>query len=60
VKSSFQALMALVVRDLHTRDAKALTELVVKLRGLRSVFWVDCDLLEAVIRRVDRALRGRS
>jgi len=60
VKSSFQELMALVARDLHTKDAEALADLVVKLRALRSVFKVDCDLLEAVIRRVERALRGRS
>lgn len=60
MKSSFQELKGLVARDLHTKDGEALAELVVKLRGLRSVFKVDCDLLEAVIRRVERALRGRS
>jgi hypothetical protein len=60
MKSSFQELMALVARDLQAKDAEALVELLVELRGLRSVFEADRDLLEAVIRRVEQALRGRS
>lgn len=60
MKSSFQELMTLVARDLQARDAEALVELLVKLRGLRSVFEADRDLLEAVIRRVEQALRSRS
>jgi hypothetical protein len=60
MKSSFQELMTLVARDLQAKDAEALVELLVKLRGLRSVFEADRDLLEAVIRRVEQALRGRS
>jgi hypothetical protein len=60
MKSSFQELMTLVARDLQAKDAEALVELLVELRGLRSVFEADRDLLEAVIRRVEQALRGRS
>lgn len=60
MKSSFQELMTLVARDLQAKDAEALVELLAKLRGLRSVFEADRDLLEAVIRRVEQALRGRS
>ena len=60
MKSSFQELMALVARDLQAKDADALVELLAKLRGLRSVFEADRDLLEAVIRRVEQALRVRS
>jgi hypothetical protein len=60
MKSSFQELMTLVARDLQAKDAEALVELLVKLRGLRSVFEADRDLLEAVIRRVEQALHGRS
>ena len=60
MKSSFQELMTLVARDLQAKDAEALVELLVKLRSLRSVFKADRDLLEAVIRRVEQALRGRS
>jgi hypothetical protein len=52
--------MTLVARDLQAKDAEALVELLVELRGLRSVFEADRDLLEAVIRRVEQALRGRS
>ncbi len=60
MKSSFQELMTLVARHLQAKDAEALVELLVKLRGLCSVFEADRDLLEAVIRRVEQALRGRS
>ena len=60
MKSSFQDLMTLVARDLQAKDAEALVELLVNLRGLRSVFKADRDLLEAVIRRVEQALRARS
>jgi hypothetical protein len=60
MKSSFQELMALVARDLQAKDAASLAELLERLRGLRSVFEADRDLLEAVIRRVEQALRGRS
>ena len=60
MKSSFQELMALVAIDLRARDHWALTELAATLRALRSTFKADRDLLEAVIRRVERALRGRS
>ena len=60
MKSSFQELMVLVARDLQAKDAASLADLLERLRGLRSVFEADRDLLEAVIRRVEQALRGRS
>jgi hypothetical protein len=60
MRSSFQELMALVARGLQTKEDAALLEPLATLCGLRRVFRTDRDLLEAVIRRVKRALRGRS
>jgi hypothetical protein len=60
MKSSFQELMELVARDIESKDAAALITLLEKLIGLRESFKRDRDLLEAVIRRVERQLRGRS
>jgi hypothetical protein len=59
MKSSFQELMALVARELDRRDDAARLELLAQLCGLRRAFRTDRDLLEAAIRRVKRALRGR-
>ncbi len=59
MKSSFQELMALVGRELDRREDAGRLELLAQLCGLRRVFETDRDLLEAVIRRVKRALRGR-
>ena len=60
MKSSFQELMELVARDIESKDEAALVVLLEKLVGLRESFKRDRDLLEAVIRRVDRQLRARS
>ena len=60
MKSSFQELMELVARDIESKDNVALIELLDRLIGLRQSFKRDRDLLEAVIRRVERQLRGRS
>jgi hypothetical protein len=60
MKSSFQELMALVAKDIESKDEAALITLLEKLIGLRKSFERDRDLLEAVIRRVERQLRGRS
>ena len=60
MKSSFQELMELVARDLESKDDAALVALLEQLVGLRESFKRDRDLLEAVIRRVERQLRARS
>lgn len=60
MKSSFQELMELVARDIESKDEAALVALLEKLVGLRESFKRDGDLLEAVIRRVERQLRARS
>ncbi len=60
MKSSFQELMELVARDIESKDEPALVALLEKLVGLRESFKRDRDLLEAVIRRVQRQLRARS
>jgi hypothetical protein len=60
MKSSFQELMALVAKDIESKDDAALITLLERLIGLRKSFKRDRDLLEAVIRRVERQLRGRS
>jgi hypothetical protein len=60
MKSSFQELMELVARDIESKDEAALVVLLEKLVGLRESFNRDRDLLEAVIRRVERQLRARS
>jgi len=60
MKSSFQELMALVARDVEAKDETALLALLERLVGLRESFQRDRDLLEAVIRRVELQLRGRS
>ena len=60
MKSSFQELMELVARDIESKDEAALVVLLEKLVGLRESFNRDSDLLEAVIRRVERQLRARS
>ena len=60
MKSSFQELMDLVARDVESKDEAALMALLEKLIGLRASFKRDRDLLEAVIRRVERQLRARS
>ena len=60
MKSSFQELMELVARDIESKDEAALVALLEQLVGLRESFKRDCDLLEAVIRRVERQLRARS
>jgi len=60
MKSSFQELMELVARDIESKDDVALIALLDRLIGLRKSFKRDRDLLEAVIRRVERQLRGRS
>jgi hypothetical protein len=60
MKSSFQELMELVARDIESKDDVALIALLERLIGLRKSFKRDRDLLEAVIRRVERQLRGRS
>ena len=60
MKSSFQELMELVAKDVESKDETALIALLEKLVVLRESFKRDRDLLEAVIRRVERQLRGRS
>ena len=60
MKSSFQELMELVARDIDSKDEAALVALLEKLVRLRESFKRDRDLLEAVIRRVERQLRARS
>ena len=60
MKSSFQELMELVARDIESKDNVALIALLDRLIGLRESFEQDRDLLEAVIRRVEWQLRGRS
>ena len=60
MKSSFQELMALVAKDVESKDDAALIALREKLIGLRASFKRDRDLLEAVIRRVEQQLRARS
>jgi hypothetical protein len=60
MKSSFQELMELVAKDIESKDAASLIALLEKLIGLRASFKRDRDLLEAVIRRVERELRARS
>ena len=60
MKSSFQELMELVARDIESKDEAALVVLLEKLVGLRESFKRDRDLLETVIRRVERQLRARS
>ena len=60
MKSSFQELMELVAKDIVSKDEAALITLLERLIGLRKSFKRDRDLLEAVIRRVERQLRGRS
>jgi hypothetical protein len=59
MKSSFQELMELVARDIESKNEAALVALLEKLVGLRESFKRDRDLLEAVIRRVERQLRAR-
>jgi hypothetical protein len=60
MKSSLQELMGLVAKDIESKDEVALIALLEKLIGLRESFKHDRDLLEAVIRRVERELRARS
>jgi hypothetical protein len=60
MKSSFQELMELVAKDIESKDDVSLIALLEKLIGLRASFKRDRDLLEAVIRRVERQLRARS
>jgi hypothetical protein len=60
MKSSFQELMGLVANDIESKDQAALIALLERLYRLRDSFKRDRDLLEAVIRRVQRQLRGRS
>ena len=60
MKSSFQELMELVAKDIEVKDETALLALLERLVGLRESFQRDRDLLEAVIRRVEVQLRGRS
>ena len=60
MKSSFQELMELVAKDIESKDEASLIALLEKLIGQRESFKRDRDLLEAVIRRVERQLRGRS
>jgi len=59
MKSSFQELMALVARDVDSKSDHALLALLAQLIGLRESFQRDHDLLEAVIRRVERQLEAR-
>lgn len=58
-KSSFQELMDLVARDVESKDRESLVALLEKLVGLRSSFDQDRDLLEAVIRRIQKAIGSR-
>ena len=60
MKSSFQELIELVARDVESKDETSLLTLLERLIGLRASFKRDRDLLEAVIRRVERQLRARS
>jgi hypothetical protein len=60
MRSSFQELMELVARDVEARERTSLLDLLATLCGLRRIFERDRDLLEAVILRVEQALRGRS
>ena len=60
MKSSFQELMELVAKDVESKDETSLLALLERLIGLRASFKRDRDLLEAVIRRVERQLRARS
>ena len=60
MKSSFQELMELVAKDVESKDQEALIALLERLYNLRDAFRRDRDLLETVIRRVERQLRGRS
>jgi hypothetical protein len=59
-KSSFQELMELVAAHVESRSADDLLAIHEKLMQLREVFERDRDLLEAVIRRIEEALRERS
>ena len=62
MKSSFRELMELVAKDIESRDQAALIALLERLYLLRDSdsFKRDRDLLETVIRRVERQLRARS
>lgn len=60
LKSSFQELMELVADQVESKEPAELAALYKRLKDLRAVFHQDRDLLEAVIRRVERALRSRS
>lgn len=60
MKSSFQELMELVARDVESKSQASLIELLERLYRLRDSFKRDRDLLDTVIRRVERQLRGRS
>ena len=60
MKSSFQELMDLVARDVESKSQASLIELLERLYRLRDSFKRDRDLLDTVIRRVERQLRGRS
>ena len=60
MKSSFQELMDLVARDVESKSRTSLIELLERLYRLRDSFKRDRDLLDTVIRRVERQLRGRS
>lgn len=60
MKSSFQELMELVAKDVESKGKASLIELLERLYRLRDSFKRDRDLLDTVIRRVERQLRGRS
>ena len=60
MKSSFQELMELVAKDVESKGQASLIELLERLYRLRDSFKRDRDLLDTVIRRVERQLRGRS
>ena len=53
-KSSYQELLELVAENIASKDEQQLAELHEKLVALRTVFDNDRDLLESVIRRIER------
>lgn len=57
MKSSFQELIELVTRNIESKDPIELINVLEKLTALRESFKQDRDLLEAVIRQVERQLK---
>lgn len=55
-KSSYQELLELVAENIASKDEQQLAQLHDKLVALRAVFDNDRDLLETVIRRIERAM----